>query len=188
MQFNPTPLKDAFTIELEKKGDDRGFFARFFCVNEFKHAGLETQFVQANNSLSSKRGTMRGMHYQLPPSAEVKVVRCLRGAVWDAIIDIRPDSPTFGRWFGAELTAENRRMMYVPRGFAHGVLTLSDDAELLYLVSNFYGPKEERGIRWSDPRFAIDWPIQPTEVSAKDSAWPDFDAGFHGTELMRDLK
>ena len=188
MQFNPTPLKDAFTIELEKKGDDRGFFARFFCVNEFKQAGLETQFVQVNNSLSSKRGTMRGMHYQLPPSAEVKVVRCLRGAVWDAIIDIRPDSPTFARWFGAELTAENRRMMYVPRGFAHGILTLSDDAELLYLVSNFYAPKEERGIRWNDPHFAIEWPVQPLEVSPKDAAWPDFDVTIHGTEILRSIK
>jgi dTDP-4-dehydrorhamnose 3,5-epimerase len=188
MLFNPTPLKDAFTIELEKRGDDRGFFARFFCVDEFGRQGLETRFVQVNNSLSTRRGTLRGMHYQLAPSAEVKVVRCLRGAVWDAIIDIRPDSPTVGRWFGAELTAENRRMMYVPRGFAHGILTLTDDAELLYLVSDFYAPKEERGIRWNDPHFGIEWPIEPTEISPKDAAWPDFSPDTHGIEKLRGIK
>ena len=188
MLFHPTPLKDAFTIELEKKGDDRGFFARFFCVNEFQAQELEMRFVQVNNSLSSKRGTLRGMHYQLAPSAEVKVVRCLRGAVWDAIIDIRPDSTTFGRWFGAELTACNRRMMYVPRGFAHGILTLTNDVELLYLVSDFYAPKEERGIRWDDPRFGVEWPIKPQEISPKDAAWPNFDPVVHGTEKLRGLR
>jgi len=188
MLFNATPLKNAYTIDLEKKGDDRGFFARFFCVNEFAERNLETKFVQVNTSLSTKRGTLRGMHYQLAPSAEVKVVRCLRGAVWDAIIDIRPDSPTFGNWFGAELTAENRRMMYVPRGFAHGILTLSDEAELLYLVSDFYAPREERGIRWNDSKFKISWPIEPQEVSAKDAAWPDFDVAAHGVEKLRGIK
>lgn len=188
MLFNPTPLQDAFTIELEKRGDDRGFFARFFCVNEFAKAGLETKFVQVNNSLSTVKGTLRGMHYQLAPSAEVKVVRCLRGSVWDAIIDIRPDSPTFGKSFGAELSADNRRMMYVPRGFAHGILTLTDDAELLYLVSDFYAPAEERGIRWNDPRFTVEWPIKPIEISPKDAAWPDFDPKIHGVEKLRGIK
>lgn len=188
MLFNATPLKDAFTIELEKRGDDRGFFARFFCVNEFRAKDLETRFVQVNNSLSTKRGTLRGMHYQLAPCAEVKLVRCLRGAVWDAIIDIRPDSSTFGRWFGAELTEDNRRMMYVPRGFAHGILTLSDNAELLYLVSDFYALKEERGIRWNDPRFGVEWPIKPREISPKDTAWPDFEPVTHGTETLRGVK
>lgn len=187
MIFNPAPLRGAFTIELEKRGDDRGFFARFFCVNEFEQHGLDTRFVQVNNSLSTKRGTLRGMHYQLPPSAEVKVVRCVRGAVWDAIIDIRPDSPTFGRSFGVELSADNRRMIYVPRGFAHGILTLTHDAELLYLVSEFYAPQEERGIRWNDPKFRLQWPIEPTEVSAKDAAWPDFDESWHGAERLRGL-
>jgi dTDP-4-dehydrorhamnose 3,5-epimerase len=186
--FQATPLRDAFTIELEKRGDDRGFFARFFCVNEFASAGLETKFVQVNNSLSTKRGTLRGMHYQLAPSAEVKVVRCLRGAVWDAIIDIRPDSPTYGKSFGAELSAENRRMMYVPRGFAHGILTLADDTELLYLVSNFYDPGSERGIRWDDPKLHVEWPIEPVEVSPKDAKWPDFHEGFHAVEKLRGLK
>ena len=188
MLFNPTPLQSAFTIDPEKRGDDRGFFARLFCVDEFAMHGLETRFVQLNNSVSTKRGTLRGMHYQLHPSAEVKVVRCIGGAVWDAIIDIRPDSPTFGMSFGAELSAENRRMMYVPRGFAHGILTLTDDAELLYLVSDFYAPKEERGVRWNDPRFAVQWPIVPTEISVKDASWPDFTAATNGTDKLRGIK
>lgn len=188
MKFHPTPLKDAFTIELEKRGDDRGFFARFFCQNEFGGAGLATQFVQVNNSLSGRKGTLRGLHYQLAPAAEVKVVRCIRGALFDAIIDIRPDSPTFGKWFGAELTAENRLMMYVPRGFAHAILTLTDDTEALYLVSEFYSPENERGVRWNDPRFAIAWPIEPSEISPKDAKWPDFDPEFHGIERLRGIK
>ena len=188
MKFNPTPLKDAYTIDVEKRGDDRGFFARVFCENEFSGQELENRFVQVNNSLSAKRGTLRGLHYQLAPAAEVKVVRCIRGAVWDAIVDIRPDSPTFGRWFGAELSAENRRMMYVPRGFAHAILTLADDTELLYLVSAFYAPAEERGVRWNDPRFSIEWPLEPTEISDKDRSWPDFDGSFHGIERLRGLR
>jgi len=188
MKFNLTPLKDAYTIDVEKRGDDRGFFARVFCENEFAEHGLETRFVQVNNSLSARRSTLRGLHYQLAPAAEVKVVRCIRGAAWDAIVDIRPDSPTFGQWFGAELSAENRRMMYVPRGFAHAILTLTDDTELLYLVSAFYAPKEERGVRWNDPRFGIEWPLQPTEISDKDKAWPDFDRDFHGIERLRGVR
>jgi dTDP-4-dehydrorhamnose 3,5-epimerase len=188
MKFTPTPLRDAYLIDLEKRGDDRGFFARVFCEREFAEYGLETRFVQANNSLSSKKGTLRGLHYQLAPSAEVKVVRCIRGALWDAIVDIRPGSETFGKWFGAELSAENRRMMYVPRGFAHAILTLEEDTEALYLVSDFYAPGEERGVRWNDPRFGVEWPIEPTEISPKDAAWPDFDPEFHGIERLRGIK
>jgi dTDP-4-dehydrorhamnose 3,5-epimerase len=188
MEFRPTPLKDAFTIDLERRGDDRGFFARAFCERELADRGLERRFVQINNSLSGKRGTLRGLHYQLAPAAEVKIMRCIRGAVWDAIIDLRPDSPTFGQWFGAELSAQNRRMMYVPRGFAHAVLTLADDTELLYLVSDFYDPAQERGVRWNDPRFAIEWPVTPTEISDKDRTWPDFDPAFHGIETLRGIK
>jgi len=188
MIFHKTPVADARVIELEKRGDDRGFFARYFCEKEFAAEGLETRFVQANNSLSAKKGTLRGMHYQLAPAAEVKVVRCLKGALWDAILDLRPDSPTFLKWFGAELTAENRLMMYVPRGFAHAILTLTDDTEALYLVSDFYAPEEERGIRWNDPRFGVEWPIDPVEISAKDAAWPDFDPEYHGVERMRGVK
>lgn len=185
MIFNETPLSGAYTIELEKRGDDRGFFARFFCRDEFAAEGLETNFVQINNSLTAKKGTLRGMHYQLPPAAEVKVVRCVQGALWDVILDLRAGSPTFGKWFGAELSAENRTMMYVPRGFAHAFVTLTDDAEALYLVSEFYAPDQERGVRFNDPAHGIEWPIEPTEISEKDRNWPDLDADFHGFELMR---
>jgi dTDP-4-dehydrorhamnose 3,5-epimerase len=187
MKFHPTLLRGAYTVEVEKRGDDRGFFARMFCENEFSQVGLVPKFVQVNNSLSAKKGTLRGMHYQLPPRAEVKLVRCVRGALWDAILDLRPDSPTFGKWFSAELSAENRVMMYVPRGFAHAVLTLMDDTEAIYLVSEFYGLEQERGVRWNDPKFNISWPIEPSEVSAKDAKWPDFDPAFHGIEQLRGL-
>jgi dTDP-4-dehydrorhamnose 3,5-epimerase len=187
MIFHETTVHGGRLIELEKRGDGRGFFARMFCEKEFGDAGLEPRFVQANNSLTAKHGTLRGLHYQLPPAAEVKLVRCVRGRLWDVILDLRPDSPTFLRWFGAELSAENRRMMYVPRGCAHAFLTLTDDAEAIYMVSAFYAPAEERGIRWNDPRAAIDWPLSPVEISAKDGAWPDFDPEFHGIERMRGL-
>jgi dTDP-4-dehydrorhamnose 3,5-epimerase len=187
MKFHKTPLVGAYVIEPEKRGDDRGFFARFFCQREFEEAGLTASFVQINNSLSSKAGTLRGMHYQLPPSAEVKIVRCICGALYDVIIDLRPDSPTSGQWFGAELTSENRLMMYVPRGFAHGLLTLKEDTEALYLVSEFYNVDAERGVRYDDPRFNIAWPLPPTELSPKDKGWPDFDPTFHGTETLRGL-
>lgn len=188
MKFNPTPLQGAFTIDLEKRGDDRGFFARLFCEDEFRAAGLETDFVQINNSDSATRGTLRGMHYQLPNSSEVKVVRCIKGALFDVIVDLRPDSPTYKKWFGAELSAENRTMMYVPRGFAHGFITLADNTEAFYLVSNRYDPKAERGLRFNDPAFGIEWPLQPTELSEKDGKWPDFNTEFHGVELMRGVK
>ena len=187
MKFHQTPLHGAYLIELEKRGDDRGFFARFFCEREFEKAGLVNKFVQVNNSLSGKAGTLRGMHYQLAPAAEVKVVRCVRGGLYDAILDLRPDSPTYGKSFGAELNAENRLMMYVPRGFAHAILTLTDDVEALYLVSEFYSPENERGIRWNDPHFSVQWPITPVEVSEKDGKWPYFDPEFHGVERLRGL-
>ncbi len=187
MKFHATPLKGAYTIELEKRGDDRGFFARFFCEREFEAAGLSMPIVQINNSLTAKAGTLRGMHYQLPPAAETKVVRCIRGALYDVIIDLRPDSSTFGQWFGAELTAENRRMMYVPQGFAHGFITLTDDTEAFYLSSTFYSPEQERGIRFDDPRFGVIWPVAPVDVSAKDKTWPDYDRQFHGAEQLRGL-
>jgi dTDP-4-dehydrorhamnose 3,5-epimerase len=187
MQFNDTPLSGAYTIDLERKGDDRGFFARLFCTEEFSQAGLINNFVQINNSLTGKKGTLRGMHYQLPPSAEVKVVRCIKGSLYDVILDLRPDSPTFGQWFGDTLSAENRRMMYVPQGFAHGFITLEDNTEAFYLVSSTYAPDLERGIRYNDPRFAIEWPLEPLELSEKDANWRDFDPDWHGCELMRGL-
>ncbi len=179
MIFSETPIPGAYMIDLERRGDERGFFARAFCRNEFAEHGLETEFVQINNSLSRERGTLRGMHYQLAPAAEVKVVRCVRGALYDVILDLRPDSPSFGRWFAAELSAENRRMMYVPRGFAHGFLTLTEDCEAFYLVSAFYAPELERGVRWNDPRFAIEWPAAPVVISDKDRNRPDFDPAIN---------
>ncbi len=187
MKFIETPLKGAYTIELEKRGDNRGFFARFFCENEFSQQGLINNFVQINNSLTGKKGTIRGMHYQLMPDSEVKVVRCIKGSLYDVILDLRPDSPSFGKSFGAELNEENRTMMYVPKGFAHGFITLADDTEALYLVSSFYSPGAERGIRYNDPSFNIQWPMEPAEVSDKDSKWPDFDHEFHGTEKLKGL-
>jgi dTDP-4-dehydrorhamnose 3,5-epimerase len=187
VKFLPTPLAGAYLIELEPRGDERGFFARVFCEREFAAAGLESGYVQVNNSLTAQRGTLRGMHYQLPPAAEVKLVRCIAGALHDVIVDLRPDSPTCGRWFGADLTAENRRMMYVPRGFAHGFLTLTDDVEALYLVSAFYAPEEERGVRFDDPRFAIDWPIAPSELSTKDRAWPNYNPAGPDAARLRGL-
>ena len=179
MKFTETPLAGAYLVDLEKRGDERGFFARFFCERDFAARGLETRFVQINNSLSVEVGTLRGMHYQLPPAAEVKLVRCLAGALWDAILDLRPASPSFGKWFAAELSAENRRMMYVPRGFAHGFLTLAPNTEALYLVSAFYAPERERGVRWNDPRFAIAWPHPPQAISDKDAGQRDFDMAYH---------
>ena len=187
MIFSTTPLKGAYLIDLEKRGDHRGFFARFFCEKEFEKVNLEHRFVQINNSLTANKGTLRGMHYQLPPAAEVKVVRCIRGALYDVIVDLRPDSPTFKKWFGAELTAENRTMMYVPRGFAHGLVTLQDDTEALYLVSAFYSTKRERGLRFNDPAIGIQWPMKISETSEKDRSWPDLNSEFHGLELMRNL-
>lgn len=187
MKFHETPLKGAYTIELDKMGDDRGFFARLFCTEEFEKQGLLNSFVQINNSLTGKQGALRGMHYQLAPSAEVKVVRCVSGALFDVILDIRPDSPTFGQWFGETLSAENRLMMYVPRGFAHGFLTLEPDTEAFYLVSDPYAPDLERGIRFDDPEFGIEWPMNPAEMSEKDQNWPDFNPDWHGTELLKGI-
>jgi dTDP-4-dehydrorhamnose 3,5-epimerase len=180
MLFKSAPLAGAYVVEQEPRTDERGFFARAFCAEEFAAAGLETKFVQTNNTLTRKKGTVRGFHYQLPPSAEVKLVRCIRGAVYDVIVDIRPDSKTYRQSFGAKLDQDNRHMMYVPRGFAHGFIALTDDAELHYMVSAFYNAKQERGLRYNDPAFAVRWPLEMTEISVKDSLWPDFDEKFHG--------
>ena len=179
MQFHETPLAGAYIIELEKRGDERGFFARAFCRDEFAATGLTTTIVQVNNSLSGDVGTLRGMHYQLPPHSETKIVRCIRGSLWDCILDLRPNSPSFGKWFGETLSAENRKMMYVPKGFAHGLITLESNTEAFYLVDEFYHPENERGVRWNDPKFGIRWPIEPTVISEKDVAHRDFDADWH---------
>ena len=179
MKFIPTPLADAHVIELDKIGDDRGFFARAFCEEEFAAAGLVSRFVQVNNSLSADKGTLRGMHYQLAPKAETKLVRCIRGSLWDVIIDLRPDSATFCQHYGVELSADNRRMLYVPKGFAHGFITLHDDTEAFYFVDEFYAPDMERGVRWNDPNFGIDWPAEPVVLSDKDRDQRDFDPAWH---------
>jgi dTDP-4-dehydrorhamnose 3,5-epimerase len=176
MRFLPTELAGAVLIEPERREDARGFFARTFCEEEFAAAGLVTRYVQANAAGNRRAGTLRGLHYQVAPHAEVKVVRCTRGAVFDVILDLRPDSPSFRRWQGFELSAENGAMLYVPEGFAHGYQTLADDTELAYQVSRAYAPGAERGIRHDDPAFAISWPRPVAIISEKDAAWPDFGA------------
>lgn len=174
MIFTETNLKDAHIIEIEKLEDDRGFFARSWCRKEFENSGLVYDMVQANVSWNKRKGTLRGMHYQRPPYEETKVVRCTRGSIYDVIIDLRPDSPTYKQWLGVELTADNYKMLYVPGGFAHGFQTLQDDTEVIYQVSQFYTPGAEGGIRWDDPAFQIDWPLEVQVISDKDRSWPDF--------------
>lgn len=187
MKFHSTPLTGAFVMEPERNSDDRGFFARLFCEREFQEASLNVRFVQVNNSLSLVRGTLRGLHYQLPPAAEVKVIRCLRGGIYDLILDLRPDSPTYGKCFGERLDSDNRLMMYVPRGFAHATLSLTDDTEILYLVSEFHNAEVERGVRFDDPRFSIKWPVEPVVISKKDREWRDFDPVWHGVDQLKGL-
>jgi dTDP-4-dehydrorhamnose 3,5-epimerase len=172
--FHRTDLQDAHLIELKCIRDDRGFFARSFCANEFAAQGLHEVFVQQNNSQSLNKGTIRGLHYQVAPHAEVKVMRCLRGAIYNVFVDLRPASRTYRRWQGFELTADNRRQLYVPEGFANGYQALTDEAEVAYLVSVPYAPGAEGGVRYDDPEFAITWPIEVTVVSDKDRAWPNF--------------
>ena len=172
MKFHATTLADARLIELQERGDERGMFARTMCVDEFAAEGLVTTFVQQNMSISAEKGTLRGMHFQLPPHGEVKLIRCVRGAILDVIVDIRPGSPTFLRHEGFELTAANRRELYVPAGFAHGFQTLTEDVEVSYLVSAAYTPQAERGLRHDDPRLGIEWPLPVTVISDKDAAWP----------------
>lgn len=178
MIFTETPLSGAFTVDLELRRDDRGFFARAWCQDEFERRGLSTRIVQCNTSYNNRTGTVRGLHFQRPPQAEVKLVRCTRGAIWDVIVDLRPESTTYTRWFGAELTADNRRMLYVPENFAHGYITLEPETETFYQVSEFYSPDHEAGIRWDDPAIGITWPIEPVVVSAKDAGHPDFTGSY----------
>lgn len=179
MIFTPTPLGGAYLVDLERSGDERGFFARAFCEREFGRLGLAGSFRQVNNSHSISKGTLRGLHYQLPPKAESKLVRCIRGSFYDMILDLRPDSPTFGRGFGAELSAENRRMLYAPKGFAHGLLTLADDTEAMYFVDEFHSPRHERCIRYDDPKFGLKWPVAPSVISDRDKDQADFNPAWH---------
>lgn len=172
MRFTPTPLAGAYLVHLEPHVDERGLFARAFCAAEFAAQGLETSFVQANISTNKQAGTVRGLHFQHAPHAEVKLVRCVKGALFDVVVDMREGSPTYLRWFGAELSDENGLMMYVPRGFAHGYQSLSDEAAAFYMVSAAYAPQAEGGLRFDDPKLAIDWPHPVAAVSAKDAQWP----------------
>lgn len=172
MQFTETKLSGAWLIEPTPVWDDRGSFARTFCEREFAEHGLTTRFVQHSASHSVLKGTLRGMHFQEAPFGEVKLVSCIRGAMFDVIIDLRPGSATRHKWVGVELTPENRRQLYIPAGFAHGFQTLSDDTVVSYLISEFYEPKASIGVRYSDPAFIINWPLRPTAVSEKDRAWP----------------
>lgn len=174
MIFEETKLKGTFIIESERLEDERGFFARTWCQKEFEARGLISHFVQANVSCNRKRGTLRGMHYQITPDEETKLVRCIRGAIYDVVIDLRPHSPTYKQWMGVELTAENYKMLYVSHNFAHGFQTLKDDTEVFYQVSQFYSPVSERGVRYDDPGFAIEWPIRVRVISEKDKNWPDY--------------
>jgi dTDP-4-dehydrorhamnose 3,5-epimerase len=174
MIFTETKLPGAFIIEIEKREDERGFFARAWCKKEFEAYGLNLDWVQANLAFSKRRGTLRGMHYQVAPYEEAKLMRCIRGAIYDVIIDLRPDSPTYKQWLGGELTADNHKMLYVPEGFAHGYQTLMDNIETFYQVSQFYSPESERGLRYDDPAFGIEWPIDVQVISDKDKSWPDY--------------
>lgn len=174
MRFLETNLVGAWLIESEPAKDERGFFTRLFCIKEFGAQNLETHFVQHSLSFSATRGTLRGMHFQEPPHAEIKVIHCIKGAVFDVIIDIRPDSPTFLQWQGFDLTEDNLLQLYVPAGFAHGFQTRSDNAEVHYLISTLYEPSASWGLRYNDPAFAINWPLPIAVISAKDEAWPDF--------------
>jgi dTDP-4-dehydrorhamnose 3,5-epimerase len=174
MVFDELEVKGAFVIEPEKKEDERGFFARTWCQKEFVAHGLNPRLVQCNISYSKKKGTLRGLHYQAPPHEEAKLVRCTRGAIYDVILDLRRDSPTFKRWIALELIAESNRMVYVPEGFAHGFQSLEDDTEVFYQTSEFYHPESERGVRWNDPTFGVEWPLEVSVISEKDSSLEDF--------------
>jgi dTDP-4-dehydrorhamnose 3,5-epimerase len=178
MIFTETKLKGAFILEIKKLQDERGFFGRSWCAHEMQEHGLKADIKQANISLSLLKGTLRGMHYQNDPYQETKLVRCTKGAIFDVIIDLRRDSPTYGQWIGVELTEDNYKMLYVPEDFAHGFITLKDNCEVNYLVSQFYAPGAEAGIRYNDPQFNIHWPIEPTVISDKDRSHPDYSSNL----------
>jgi len=176
MKFIETSLKGAFIIEIERNEDERGFFARSWCQREFESHRLNSNLAQCNISFNKKRGILRGMHYQAAPHEEVKLVRCTMGAIFDVIIDIRKSSSTYLHWFSVELNSENRRGLYIPEGFAHGFQTLKDNTEVFYMMGEFYHPECERGIRWDDPMFKIEWPIETKIISSKDQSYPDWKA------------
>lgn len=175
MIFIETALKGAFIIELERHTDERGFFARSFCAREFEAHGLNPTVAQCNLSYNHTKGTLRGMHFQVPPASETKLVRCTRGAIYDVIIDLRPDSPTYLEHLAVELSAQTGRALYIPEMFAHGFQTLEDDTEVAYQMGEFYTPGYARGLRYDDPAFNIQWPLPVSIISEKDLAWPLFE-------------
>lgn len=174
MEFKPTSVDGAFVIEPKKIGDERGYFARSWCENELGDAGLENAIKQVNIASSSTLGTLRGLHYQAAPFEEVKIVRCTRGAMFDVVVDLRPDSKTFKQWFGVVLDEDNACALYVPRGCATGYLTLSDRVDMTYTTSEFYAPEAARGVRYDDPAFGIEWPAEAKVFSEQDKGWADF--------------
>ena len=180
MRFTETPIEGAMVIDLEEIGDDRGYFARTYCAAEFAQHGLGTMVAQANMSYNRRRGTLRGMHYQVHPAEETKLVRCPRGAIYDVIVDMRPGSPSYLTHFGVELSADNHRALYVPGMCAHGFQTLADDTEVSYQVGAFYTPASERGARFDDPAFGIEWPLPVSVISEKDRTWPTLRAATAG--------
>jgi dTDP-4-dehydrorhamnose 3,5-epimerase len=176
MIFTQSPLPGAFLVDMELLTDERGFFARAYCVDEFTAQGLGTTLRQCSVSNNSRKGTLRGLHYQAAPHEEHKLVRCTAGAIFDVIVDIRPQSRYYRRWFGTELSAQNRRALFIPPGFAHGFVTLSDDAEVYYMISVPHSLPHAQGFRWSDPAFGIQWPLAPLVISARDAAYPLLDS------------
>ena len=174
MKFTPTAIAGVMVVDMEPIADERGLFARSFCAEEFAAQGLAAAFVQANIAFNPARGTLRGLHFQAAPEPEPKLVRCTRGAIFDVAVDLRPGSPSYCRWSGHELSAANRRALYVPEGCAHGLLTLEDDSEVSYLMGAAYDPGLARGVRWNDPAFAIAWPFAPAVISGRDAGFPDF--------------
>lgn len=177
MIFEKTPLKDAWVISLNRLGDDRGYFARAFCRKEFEERGIDPAIVQCNTSFNKDEGTLRGMHYQVDPMPETKMVRCTSGALYDVIVDMRPNSPTYLQHFGIELTPEKGKMLFVPGNFAHGFLTLKPDTQAFYMVGGYYTPECERGLRYNDPAFGIEWPAPIRVISDKDASWPLLNGG-----------
>jgi dTDP-4-dehydrorhamnose 3,5-epimerase len=175
MIFKETTLKDAFLIEPQRLEDERGFFARSYCQREFEAHGLNPRVVQCNISYNAKKGTMRGMHFQVPPYEEAKLVRCTQGAIYDVIIDLRPRSTSYLKHYSVQLDFSNRSMLYIPEGFAHGFITLEDNTEVFYQMSEFYAPDTARGFRWNDPLFGIKWLLEPTVISERDQNYPDFE-------------
>jgi dTDP-4-dehydrorhamnose 3,5-epimerase len=175
MQFHRTKLAGVFEISLDIIPDERGFFARSWCQQEFRNHGLNPSLAQCNISFNTHQGTLRGMHYQAPPFPEAKLVRCTKGAIYDVVVDLRADSPTYTQWIAVHLSAADRNMVYVPEGCAHGFLTLEAEAEVFYQMSEFFHPESARGVRWNDPQVKIEWPGEVKVMSERDRSYPDFD-------------